>query len=93
MLSAFWVFAFVGSLLSQQVMDRLSSSASTALSIDDSSYRNMRNPLVELLEHVNGIVDSYLMDLDLAETALLLSLCSRQTLLQGGSARLYMMLH
>ena len=39
-----------------------SSSASTASSIDDSSEHNMWNPLLELLffEHVNGIVDSYL---------------------------------
>ena len=66
-----FVFAFSGSLLSQQVMDRLSSSASTASSIDDYSEHNLWNPLLELLflKHVNGIVDSYLVDLDLAMIA------------------------
>ena len=67
-----FVFAFSGSLLSRQVMDRLSSSASTASSIDDYSEQNMWNLLLELLffMHVNGIVDSYLVDLDLAKIAL-----------------------
>ena len=53
-------------------MDRLSSSTSTASSIDDYSEHNMWNPLLELLflKHVKGIVDSYLMDLDLAKIAL-----------------------
>ena len=71
LLSAFF-FAFSGSLFSQQVMVPISSSASTASSIDDYSERNMWNPLLELLflEHVNGIVDSYLVDLDLAMIAL-----------------------
>ena len=52
-------------------MDRLSSSASTASIIDDYSEHNMWNPLLELLflEHVNGVVDSYLVDLDLAKIA------------------------
>ena len=53
-------------------MDRLSSSVSTASSIDDYSEHNMWNPLLELLflEHVNGIVDSYyLVDVDLAKVA------------------------
>ena len=44
-----FVFAFSGSLLFQQVMDRLSSSASTASSIDDYSEHNMWNPPLELL--------------------------------------------
>ena len=66
-----FVFAFSGSLLSHQVMDRLSSSASTATSIDDYSEHNMWNPLLELLflKHVNGIVDSYVVDFDLARIA------------------------
>ena len=40
-------------------------------SIDDYSEHNMWNPQLELLflEHVNGIVDSYLVDLDLAKIA------------------------
>ena len=48
------------------------SSASTASSIDDSSEHNMWNPLLDLLflKHVNDIVDSYLMDLDLAKIVL-----------------------
>ena len=66
------VFAFSELLLSQQVMDRLSSPPSTATSVDDFSEHNMWNLLLELLflEHVNGIVDSYLVDLDLAKIAL-----------------------
>ena len=50
-------------------MDRLSSSASTASSIDDYSGHNMWNLLLNLLflEHVNYIVDSYL---DMAMIAL-----------------------
>ena len=53
-------------------MDRLSSSASTASSLDDYSGHNMWNPLLELLflEHVHYIVDSYLVDLDMAMIAL-----------------------
>ena len=66
-----FVFAFSGSLLSQEAMDRLSSSASTATSIDDYSEHNMWNPPLELLflKHVNGTVDSYLVDFDLAKIA------------------------
>ena len=41
-----FVFAFSGSLLSQQVMDRLPSSASTASSIDDYFERSVWNPLL-----------------------------------------------
>ena len=53
-------------------MDRLFSSAPTASSIDDHSEQNIWNPQLELLfsNHVNGIVDSYLVDLDLAKIAL-----------------------
>ena len=67
-----FVLAFAGSLLSQQVMDRLSASASTSSSIDDYSEHNLWNPLLELLflKHVNGIVDSYLMNLDPTKIAL-----------------------
>ena len=67
-----FVFAFSGSLLPQQVMDRLSSSASTVPSIDDYSEHNMWNPLLELLflEHVNGIIASYLVEIDMAMIAL-----------------------
>ena len=41
-------------------------------SLDDYFEHNMWNPLLELLflEHVNGIVDSYLVDVDLAKIAL-----------------------
>ena len=69
LLSAFCFFS--GSLLSQQVVDRLSSSASTASRVDDYSEHNMWNPLLDLLflKHVNGIVDSYLVDLDQAKVA------------------------
>ena len=40
-------------------------------SIDDYSEHNMWNPILELLflKHVNGIVDPYLVDLDLAKIA------------------------
>ena len=64
-------FAFSGWMLSQRVMDRFSSSSSTATSIDDYSEHSMWNPLLELLflKHVNGIVDSYLVDLDLVRIA------------------------
>ena len=67
------VSAFSELLLCQQVMDWLSSSASSASSIDDYSRDTMWNPLFELLffELVNGIVDSYLVDLDLAKIAFL----------------------
>ena len=53
-------------------MDRLSSSASTASSIDDYFEHNMWNPLLELLfgEQTNGIVASYLVGIDVAKIAL-----------------------
>ena len=59
-------------------MDRLPSSASTASSIDDYFEHNMWNPLLELLflEQANGIVDSYLVEIDVAPDRTLLSLCS-----------------
>ena len=58
-------------LLSQQMMDRLFSSASTASSINDFSEYNTWNLLLELLffEQVNGIVDSFLAEIDLAKIA------------------------
>ena len=74
---AFWllcrsqVSAFPELFLYQQVMDRLSFHMSTVASIDDFSGHNMWNPLLELLflEHVTGIVDSFLKDIDLAKIA------------------------
>ena len=71
LLSAFCL-CFAGSLLSQHVMVPISSSASTVSSIDDSSEHNLWNPLLELLflKHANFIVDSYLVELYLAEIAL-----------------------
>ena len=61
-----------GFLFSRQVMDRLSSSASTVPSIDDYFEHNMWNPLLELLflEQANGIVASYLVEIDVAKIAL-----------------------
>ena len=52
-------------------MDRPPSSASTASSINDYSEHNMWNPLLELivLEQVNGIVDSFLAEIDMAKIA------------------------
>ena len=60
---------FFGLLLSQQAMDRLSSSASAAPSINDYSEHNMWNPPLELLflEQVNALVDSFLVEIDLAK--------------------------
>ena len=68
--SAFCFLLSLDHCFPQQVMDRLSSSASTASSIDDYSEHNVWNPLLELLflKHVN--VGSYLADLDLAKIAL-----------------------
>ena len=64
--SSLWV------VVSQHMMDRLSSSASTASSIDDYFEHNMWNPPLELLfqEQGNGIVDSYLVEIDEAKIAL-----------------------
>ena len=61
-----------GLLFSQQVMDRFSSSASTVSSIDDYFEHNIWNPLLELifLEQANGIVDSYLVEINVAKIAL-----------------------
>ena len=55
--------------LSLQVMDRLPSSAS---SVNDYSEHKMWIPLLELLflEQVNGIVDSFLAEIDLDKIAL-----------------------
>ena len=71
LLSAF-CFDFLSVIASQQVLDRLSSSDPIASSIDDYSEQNMWNPLLELLflEHLNGIVDFHLVDLDLVKIAL-----------------------
>ena len=53
-------------------MDRLSSSASTVPSLDDSFEHNMWNPLLDLLflEQVNGSFASYRVEIDLAKIAL-----------------------
>ena len=53
------------------MMDHLSSSASTAPSIDD-YFEQMWNPLLELLflGQANGIFASYLVEIDLAKIAL-----------------------
>ena len=66
------VFVLSGLLLSQLVMDRLSSSTSTVASIDDSSEHNMWNPLLEVLfvEQANDIFASYLVEIDVAKIAL-----------------------
>ena len=54
----------LGSCFLEQVMDRLSSSASTVPSIDDYFEHNVWNPLLELLflEQANGIFVSYLVE-------------------------------
>ena len=89
------VSAFLELFPYQQVMDRLYSSMSTVSSIDGYSGHNMWNPLFELLflEHVNGIVDSFLKDIDLAKIAFschfaLDLLCYKEVVLV-----LYMMVH
>ena len=66
------VFVLSGFLLSQQVMDRLSSSTSTAPSIDDYCEYNMWNLLLELLffEQISGIFAPYLVEIDVAKIAL-----------------------
>ena len=65
-------FFLSGLLFSQQVMDRLSSSAFTVPSIDDYFEHNVWNLLLELLffERANGIVASYLVEIDVAKMAL-----------------------
>ena len=62
----------LGSCFFKQVMDRLSSSASTVPSIDDYSGHSMWNRLLELLflEQANGIFASYLVEIDSAMIAL-----------------------
>ena len=59
-------------VFSQQVMDRLSSSASTVPSIGDFFEHNMWNPLLELLflEQANGTVASSLVEIDVAKIAI-----------------------
>ena len=59
-------------LLSCVSFDRLSSSASTVSSIDDYFEHNVWSPLLELLffEQAKGIVDSYLVEIDVAQIAL-----------------------
>ena len=65
-------FSLLYSCFSKQVIDRLSSPASTVPSIDDYFEQNMWNPLLELLffGQANGIVDSYLVEIDMAKIAL-----------------------
>ena len=55
-----------------QVMESLSSSASTVPSFDDYFAHNMWNPLLELLflEQVSGIFASFVVEIDLAKIAL-----------------------
>ena len=59
-------------LLLSRVMDPLSSSASTAPSIDEYFEHNMWNPLLELLflERATGFVASFLVEIDVAKIAL-----------------------
>ena len=65
-------FPLLGSCFLEQVMDRLSSSASTVPSLDDYFEHNMWNPLLDLLilEQVSGIFASYLVEIELAEIVL-----------------------
>ena len=87
-------------LFSHQMMDHLSSSASAVPSIDDYFEQNMWNPLLELLflGQANGILASYLVEIDLAKIALschiaLDLLCYKEEVLcftvvrHGGKAR------
>ena len=64
-------FVFLSLLFLQRVMDPLSSSVSTAPSIDDYFEHNMWNPLLELffLEQTNGFAASYLVEIDVAKIA------------------------
>ena len=56
----------------EQVMDSLSSSASTIPSCDDYFAHNMWDPLLELLflEQVSGTFASFVVEVDLAKIAL-----------------------
>ena len=65
-------FSFLGYGFLEQVMDSLSSSASTVPSSDDEFAHNMWNPLLELLflEQVSGIFASFVVEIDLAKVAL-----------------------
>ena len=52
-------------------MESLSSSATTVPSVDDYFEHNMWNPLLELLlEQVNGVFASYLVEIDVGKIAL-----------------------
>ena len=69
LLEAFFPYEVLFFLI--QVMDRLSSSASTVPSLDDYFEHNMWNPLDSLfLEQANSIFASYLVDIDLDMIAL-----------------------
>ena len=65
-------FSFLGYWFVEQVMDSLSSSASTVPGFDDYFAHNMWNPLLELLflEQVSGIFASFVVEIDLAKIAL-----------------------
>ena len=69
LLSAFCFFVFSESLLSLQVMGRLSSSTSTVPSFDDYFAHNMWNPLLDwhFFEQVSVISASLVFEIDLAE--------------------------
>ena len=56
----------------EQVMESLSSSATTIPSFDDDFAHNMWNPLLELLflEQISGIFASFVVEIDLAKIAL-----------------------
>ena len=56
----------------EQVMESVSSSVSGVPSFDDYFAHNMWNPLLELLfhEHVSGIFESFVVEIDLAKIAL-----------------------
>ena len=64
--------SLLGYCFLEQVMDSLSSSASTVSSFDDYFAHNMSNPLLELLflEQVSGIFASFVVEIDLAKITL-----------------------
>ena len=64
--------SLLGSCFFEQVMDSLSSSASTVPSLDEYFEHNMWNLMLELLflEQVSGIFESYLVEIDLSKIAL-----------------------